>query len=280
MKNFKATKLAMVIALACGAATSSVYAADRDDDNLINVKQDADSYNASADKSAVVPASSEASSATYSSADADVDVDAELSAADATDDSSDLSASSADTASPSAYTTRDTVPNDEFLSEKAATVGSSNEEMSGSIESDDSVATDTSRSSDTSAPSSMADTSGSPNQVHFAFDSAELSDEAQSNLDDLAAELESEQRPITISISGYTDATGPEEYNKDLAERRAKAVQDYLKSKNIEVSDWEVSAPGEQQPVASNESQAGRQENRRVEINLSGDDQEVSVVTD
>lgn len=70
-----------------------------------------------------------------------------------------------------------------------------------------------------------------------------------------------------IRIYGYTDSTGNAADNKELAQSRAEAVKDWLlKNGNIEASRVSVNPVGEKHPIASNETSAGRQKNRRVEI--------------
>lgn len=72
-----------------------------------------------------------------------------------------------------------------------------------------------------------------------------------------------------VRVEGYTDSTGAESYNQDLSERRAMAVRDALLAEGIARSRVEVIGYGEAYPVASNETSAGRQQNRRVEIVIS-----------
>lgn len=72
-----------------------------------------------------------------------------------------------------------------------------------------------------------------------------------------------------VRVEGYTDSTGSESYNQDLSERRAMAVRDALTAEGIARSRIEVMGYGEAYPVASNDTSAGRQQNRRVEIVIS-----------
>ncbi|HVO81509.1 MAG TPA: OmpA family protein [Terriglobales bacterium] len=76
---------------------------------------------------------------------------------------------------------------------------------------------------------------------------------------------------LHLEVEGHTDSIGSDEYNQSLSERRAEAVRDYLVQQGI-VSDAIVSRGlGKSEPVASNDTPEGRQQNRRVEIVLSGD---------
>ena len=69
-----------------------------------------------------------------------------------------------------------------------------------------------------------------------------------------------------LSIVGHTDSTGSQAYNQRLSERRASSIQGYLRTKNVIPQRMTIYGLGEDQPRASNQSQAGRQLNRRVEI--------------
>jgi len=69
-----------------------------------------------------------------------------------------------------------------------------------------------------------------------------------------------------VLIEGHTDAMGEDEYNRQLSQRRAEAIEDFLISQGIDPRRIVSRGYGEQYPVASNESSAGRQQNRRVEI--------------
>ena len=69
-----------------------------------------------------------------------------------------------------------------------------------------------------------------------------------------------------IELQGNTDSVGSDAYNKALGERRAKAVFDYLKSKGINPNRLKMVSFGESKPVASNATDAGRAQNRRVDL--------------
>jgi outer membrane protein OmpA-like peptidoglycan-associated protein len=97
----------------------------------------------------------------------------------------------------------------------------------------------------------------------FAYDSAELNVDAQANLDELASSLD-EYDNSNVLIVGHTDATGSEAYNQGLSERRAQAAARHLAAQGVERLD--TVGRGEMEPVASNETEAGRQRNRRVEV--------------
>lgn len=70
----------------------------------------------------------------------------------------------------------------------------------------------------------------------------------------------------SLTVVGHTDNVGSDEYNQKLSERRAHAVAQYLELKKVDPIRLAVSGRGEAQPIASNTSESGRQQNRRVEI--------------
>ncbi|WP_448204369.1 OmpA family protein [Azospirillum sp. sgz302134] len=104
--------------------------------------------------------------------------------------------------------------------------------------------------------------------VLFATGSARLTAGAQSRLDRLAQFLQ--QYPDrTLRIEGYTDATGSSATNLRLSEERAMAVRDALAARGVNPGRIVAQGMGEAQPVASNASESGRQQNRRVEVIIS-----------
>ncbi|HKK61232.1 MAG TPA: OmpA family protein [Bacteroidales bacterium] len=110
--------------------------------------------------------------------------------------------------------------------------------------------------------------------VYFSFDNWSLSETATRKLDDIAAILD-KFPGIEIEIVGHTDALGDSDYNVILSKRRAKAVADYLKSKDIAESRLKVSGVGESDHIAINrtpddrDAPEGRALNRRVHFNTS-----------
>ncbi|RIL07341.1 MAG: hypothetical protein DCC71_03250 [Proteobacteria bacterium] len=101
--------------------------------------------------------------------------------------------------------------------------------------------------------------------ILFDVDRATLKPGAQATLARVADFLRSEpDRPVRIE--GHTDSTGSHSYNEDLSRRRAESVADRLLSLGVETGRIEAVGFGETLPVASNETGAGRQQNRRVEI--------------
>ena len=101
--------------------------------------------------------------------------------------------------------------------------------------------------------------------VLFETDRAELKAGAKRNLDKLVAALR-EHDETTVAIEGHTDSTGSDSYNRELSERRAQSVFSYLTGQGIDRARLSTAGMGEGYPVASNDTSAGRQQNRRVEI--------------
>lgn len=101
--------------------------------------------------------------------------------------------------------------------------------------------------------------------ILFVTNSSELQPAARANIENLARILN--KYPDTdILIEGDTDNEGTEEYNQQLSERRARSVADYHKGQGVAGSRISTVGLGELQPIASNNTAAGRQQNRRVEV--------------
>lgn len=104
--------------------------------------------------------------------------------------------------------------------------------------------------------------------VNFAFDSSDLTTSAKTNLDKLAEVLKN--NPDTnINIYGHTDSKGTDSYNQGLSERRAAAVKSYLNSQGVSSGRMYAMGVGEKEPVATNDTDAGRAQNRRVEFAIT-----------
>jgi outer membrane protein OmpA-like peptidoglycan-associated protein len=99
----------------------------------------------------------------------------------------------------------------------------------------------------------------------YDFDSDVVRPEAKANLRELAASLD--KYPNTdLVIIGHTDALGSVAYNQTLSERRARSAATYLISQGVNGARLDARGLGETEPVGSNETEAGRQANRRVEV--------------
>jgi outer membrane protein OmpA-like peptidoglycan-associated protein len=106
--------------------------------------------------------------------------------------------------------------------------------------------------------------------VLFDTGKATLKPGAARDLDRLAQALKDNQS-TRVKIEGYTDAVGSDSYNQELSERRARAVADALQSRGVPADRYQVEGLGKEFPVATNDTPAGRQQNRRVEIVFSDD---------
>lgn len=99
---------------------------------------------------------------------------------------------------------------------------------------------------------------------------ATLKPGADRDLDRLATALKHNPN-MRVMIEGHTDSVGGDDYNQALSERRAEAVADALRMRGVPENRYEVRGLGKAYPVASNDTPAGRQQNRRVEIVFSDD---------
>ena len=108
--------------------------------------------------------------------------------------------------------------------------------------------------------------------ILFDFDKFALKDAAKSNIQTLASSLN--QYPGTdIKVIGHTDSRGTEEYNMNLSDRRAAAVKAYAVSQGVPSSRLITIGKGYSEPIADNSTDAGRAQNRRVEIVIVANDQ-------
>lgn len=105
----------------------------------------------------------------------------------------------------------------------------------------------------------------------FDFNSAAVKPTAAANLRSLANSLK-EYPNTEVVIIGHTDSQGDYDYNQGLSERRARAAADYLVAQGVAPSRIKASGRGETEPIASNDTDAGRAQNRRVEIAIFADD--------
>lgn len=106
--------------------------------------------------------------------------------------------------------------------------------------------------------------------VLFDTGKATLKPGARRDLDRLAQALKDNQN-TRVKIEGYTDSVGSDSYNQELSQRRAQAVADALQTRGVPADRYEVEGLGKEYPVATNDTPAGRQQNRRVEIVFSDD---------
>ncbi|HMB73599.1 MAG TPA: OmpA family protein [Gammaproteobacteria bacterium] len=106
-----------------------------------------------------------------------------------------------------------------------------------------------------------------PGNVTFATDSAGLNAEFFEVLNSVGLVVNEFEQTV-IEVAGHTDSTGSDAYNQSLSEQRAAAVAGYLQTRQVRGDRMITVGMGESWPVASNETAAGRQANRRVELTL------------
>lgn len=108
--------------------------------------------------------------------------------------------------------------------------------------------------------------------ILFEVNKSTLKSGAERSLEKVAAFL-TEYPNRSVLIEGFTDSSGSAEYNQDLSERRAETVLNELQRLGINSSRLTSKGYGEDYPVASNATDAGRQQNRRVELIIANEDQ-------
>lgn len=121
---------------------------------------------------------------------------------------------------------------------------------------------------ETTPPAPEVITLDDQGQVLFAFDSAELSAAAQQRLQALLPKL-SDPAVMAVKVVGHTDSVGSDVYNQGLSERRAASVAQYLIGQGLAPSKVTSQGKGESEPVADNDTDPGRAQNRRVELHLN-----------
>ena len=104
------------------------------------------------------------------------------------------------------------------------------------------------------------------NDVKFGLDAATVTEQGASALNSLVDRLKQYDKMVFVEIQGHTDATGNEDYNRQLGYKRAEQVRGYLHEKGIPLNLMSVISYGEGRPIADNSTREGRAANRRVEI--------------
>jgi outer membrane protein OmpA-like peptidoglycan-associated protein len=111
--------------------------------------------------------------------------------------------------------------------------------------------------------------------IFFDTGKSQLKPGAKNTLSKIAAQLKTSPN-VTIAVEGHTDSIGSEETNAKLSTARANAVREYLASVGIPDARVTATGRGEGSPVATNETAAGRQQNRRVELVITTDSSQVA----
>lgn len=99
----------------------------------------------------------------------------------------------------------------------------------------------------------------------FDTNSSSLTATTKTNLSDLAKTLK-KYDDTNVLVEGHTDNVGEDKYNQSLSERRAASVKDFLAAQGVDSGRLETKGYGESQPIASNDTDAGKHQNRRVEV--------------
>ena len=105
------------------------------------------------------------------------------------------------------------------------------------------------------------------NDILFQYGKTDLSKDSKQTLNK-AVELLNQIPNRRLVIQGHTDSIGSDEFNKELSEKRAKAVYDYMMKKGLNIKEVSYVGHGETRPVADNETKEGRKANRRVEFRI------------
>jgi peptidoglycan-associated lipoprotein len=109
----------------------------------------------------------------------------------------------------------------------------------------------------------------SEDQGNFKFGKKDLPDEAKAKIDEMIQQIKADPKGAYFEIAGYTDSIGSKEYNEKLGLERAEAVMRYLYEQHqIPLFKMNVISYGEENPVAENNTKAGRAQNRRVVIRV------------
>ena len=106
-----------------------------------------------------------------------------------------------------------------------------------------------------------------PGNITFATARSDIANDFYPVLDSVVLVLEEYNKTLVV-VAGHTDSDGSESYNTNLSQLRAHAVSDYFANKGVAPVRLETVGFGESQPIASNSTAEGKQQNRRVEITL------------
>lgn len=107
-----------------------------------------------------------------------------------------------------------------------------------------------------------------PSNITFPVDKATVQPEFTQTLVSVGLVLKKFNKTI-VDVYGHTDSSGPDDYNRDLSNRRAIAVATVLANQGVDQRRFFIEGRGESDPIASNANESGRAQNRRVEIQIS-----------
>jgi OmpA-OmpF porin, OOP family len=117
-------------------------------------------------------------------------------------------------------------------------------------------------------------------KVQFETGKADIKSESHGLLDEVAKVLKDNPQIETISVEGHTDSTGSPDFNRKLSQQRADSVAKYLSGKGVKAARMEPKGFGPDRPIADNETDAGKEANRRVEFNIIKQGPKKTVVKD
>ena len=106
-----------------------------------------------------------------------------------------------------------------------------------------------------------------PSNITFESDQSDVKPQFYDTLNSVALVFKEYDQSL-IDVAGHTDSDGSDDYNIDLSRRRAASVSRYLTSQQLDPQRFSVEGRGEREPIASNASARGKQQNRRVEITI------------
>ncbi len=107
-----------------------------------------------------------------------------------------------------------------------------------------------------------------PSNITFGVDSAVIQPQFSETLVSVGLVLKKFNKTV-VDVYGHTDSSGSDSYNLELSQKRATAVATVLANQGVDQRRFYITGKGEEDPIASNATEAGRQQNRRVEIQLS-----------
>lgn len=117
-------------------------------------------------------------------------------------------------------------------------------------------------------------------KVQFETGKAEILPESFGLLDEVASVFLDNEQITLVQVEGHTDSTGSASINKKLSQQRAESVLKYLADKGVKKKRMVAKGFGPEKPIASNDDDAGREQNRRVEFNILKQGPKKTIVKD
>ena len=117
-------------------------------------------------------------------------------------------------------------------------------------------------------------------KVQFETGKADIKSESHALLDEVAKVLKANPQIEVVSVEGHTDSTGSPDFNRKLSQQRAESVAKYISTKGVKAARMEPKGFGPDRPIADNETDAGKEANRRVEFNIIKQGPKKTVVKD